>query len=268
MSSSLGLPDLNPDVLAAIFQWVEPVDRGSLAAVSPVFADVILTTNRLPILITESTRLILPAGLKVQVFLVGGGGAGNYGGGGSGHLAEAVVQVPPSGQLAVTIGRGGDTMVMIVMEGKDLGLKAMSGGDTTVQCAGARITAAGGEGGSLDRGGAGWSGGGAVTGGFSHNPVMCGVRCGNGGSNGEDGEASSCSNRGGGPGSGVKLPVIRDLHVWPGSGGRGGGGVATRGAPVRLNDFDGEGFGAGGGGEGICGFQAGRGNSGCVVLHI
>jgi len=66
------------------------------------------------------------AGLKVKVFLVGGGGAGWGGGGGSGHLAEAVVQVPPSGQLAVTIGLGGRRFLR---DGNGKGLSE-SGGDT------------------------------------------------------------------------------------------------------------------------------------------
>ena len=65
-------------------------------------------------------------------------------GGGSGHLTEGEVEVPQSGQLEVTIGRGGK----------------MSDGEETVVAGagGSRVTARGGEhGDSYIRGGDGWS---------------------------------------------------------------------------------------------------------------
>ena len=110
--------------------------------------------QHLPILITESTQLILPPDLWVKVFLVGGGGGGGiFGGGGSGHLVENWVQVPASGKLSLTIGLGGDGWDWV-------GTGGVPGGNTIVQGEGKPITSAGGKNGTGMAGGAGWSGGG------------------------------------------------------------------------------------------------------------
>ena len=205
---------------------------------------------KLPVIVTTSSEFTLPPGEWLNVFLVGGGGCGagdGGGGGGSGHLVEAEVQVPTSGKLAVTIGSGSKTMYYNWLDGN------IPGGETTVECEGAPIIAAGGKPGTAYWGGAGWSGGGGwnSAGGW------------NGGAGGGAGGRGKTENI-------LAFPRLRPRAGRAGKwscgrvGGGGGGGVVLRGwsIPAGWTHQSGEGFGAGGGG----GITERNGNDGCVVI--
>ena len=191
----------------------------------------------------------VPTGCRnVQVFLVGGGGAGycnyrgqgrsdNGGGGGGGYTNTTSINVTPGQKINVIVGAGGSS-------GNNW---ANAGGTSQF----GSVTASGGGVGQFRNGGSGGSGGG---GGGLPNP-------GSGASNGEKGDDGKNTKWGivstGGSGQG------RSTKDWDGtlySGGGGGGGGVTDGG--RQGAAGGSGGGGRGcnGGYGKGGWNAGAGS--------
>ena len=125
------------------------------------------------------------------------------------------------------------------------------------------ITAQPGQDGHSYEGGAGYSGGGA-------GPLSSDYSGGHGGQDGGDGQDSSAGYQAGGTGSGLDISAIRltSFSLTPGRGGMaagvyggGGGGVLVGGCGPQASEYDGQGYGGGGG-------RYGDSEPGLVLLEI
>lgn len=185
-------------------------------------------------------------GCKLAVVAVGGGGAGSSGGGGSGHVASRTVGVTTV-QLVVWVGGAGEKSTLNTGEGEEV------------------VSAAPGESGSREYGGAGYSGGGGYGDDYYY------------GAGGEDGGNGHGSRGGLGSGLDLSSPGLMEFTLSPGAGGTpklsgmygfyvggGGGGVFVNGVGPSASEHTGEGYGGGGGGSGYSGDPG----SGLVLLQI
>ena len=167
---------------------------------------------------------------ELTILLVGGGG-----GGGSGYLEYRSITVEARSIVTVRVG-----------DPRQSSSVSLSNGDTYMAQPGGERGCAGGH---CSDGGDGYSGGGAL-------PNSQLDRGGNGGSDGGNGGDVSDGGKGGkGTGEDISKYTFNAWTLSPGSGGRhddyipgGGGGVLVDGAGPRADEYNGEGYGGGGGG--------------------
>lgn len=221
--------------------------------------------------LSYTQTVYIPEGFSyMDVFAVGGGGAGSLGyssyGGGGGAGGYTVfrggIPVSPGNAVSVTIGAGGSP----------IGYNPQPGTATTVFLNGAlMVTAAGGNPGHGMDGGSGGSGGGAGNGGTGAG--------GYGGSNGGNGSSIATGGTGG-TGQGSTTYYMGIAYSGGGSGGSynsgayaggtpGGGG---NGGPIGTNGgngANGTGGGGGGGGSDRSSFpDGGYGGSGVAIIRL
>ena len=189
---------------------------------------------------------------QLTLFLVGGGGYGNYGGGGSGYLQYQTIDVLGVTNIRLTVGDYREASSVII-------------NDQTI------VAEPGDNGGSSSYDGAdGYSGGS----GYCYTVSPC-----RGGSDGDDGDDGDFS---GGRGTGEDISNYKLDHwvISPGAGGDGtvlgrcndgyhrgggGGGVLVNNAGPDHDVQDGEGYGGGGG---WCADQQGYGQQGVILMEI
>lgn len=222
--------------------------------------------------ITRTQNATVPEGFsRMDVFAVGGGGAGssgyrtNGGGGGAGGYTAFKGEIPvsPGNTVSAVIGSGGYT----------LNYSPQPGAATTVSLNGTvMVTAAGGKAGNGMDGGDGGSGGGAGTlgtgqGGYGGSNGGYGSSVAEGGSGGK-GQGSTTYHNGvpyAGGGSGGSYNSGAYAGGTPGGGGNGG--------PIGTNGGNGTG-GTGGGGGGGGNSNAfpfpsgGDGGSGVAIIRL
>lgn len=212
---------------------------------------------------TSSQTWVAPPGInEIQVFVVGGGGAGGKStltylgdpsgsGGGGGYTKTETISVTPGQQIPVIIGAGGESV----------GMTGGNGGDTSF----GSVIALGGKGGSenswsYNRGEGGSGGGGAGIRWSTWNRDVV-IYAGNGGSDGGDGGESSSQTRTNGEivargqvgatGQHTTTRAFGEAGNTIYSGGGGGGGGMMPNSNSQANDyFPGGAGGAGGGGRG------------------
>ena len=187
---------------------------------------------------------------EIDVFLVGGGGAGydpgtngNGGGGGGGYTKTVTKTATIGTDYTITIGAGGTT--------------AESGGNAGGKTTAFGETANGGKAGTSSKGGAGGSGGGTPQ---TGNGGSDGANGGNSGGTGqgtttrEFGEANATLYSGGGGAGGN-------------SGGTGGSGGGGRGASESVTSVAGTANKGGGGGGGHAAKNSSAGGRGIVIIR-
>ena len=178
---------------------------------------------------TTTIKFALASNLACQAtFVAVGGGGGGYsgvyhGGGGSGYIENVIINIS-STEYEVTVGNSYGPSYVINNAGENI-IYANQGGN----------------GNDIYKGGDGYSGGGG--------------EWSNGGSNGSDGEGREGEEYGG-RGSGTNITEVSMDHFvlspgdWGepnGSYGGGGGGILVDNFGPNTNDYDGKGYGAGGG---------------------
>jgi len=182
----------------------------------------------------DPLTLMFPENCQMRMLLIGGGGRGYYmGSGGSGFVIEKSFQANSSYYKIVVGTYDHDSSV--------------TDGDTGVNL----LLAGKGQTGTQSYGGDGYSGGGAP--GYP------------GGSNGLGGGGDN-----GGHGSGFDLNNFVNFALGPGAGGvpynsaggGGAGGVVINGEGQQQSEYNGEGYGAGGG------YNYRAGNQGAVIVEI
>ena len=192
---------------------------------------------------TGETWTTPPGVTKVDYCVVGGGGgAGGYvsgisfaGGGGGGEVLQGT-DLAVSGNLTVTIGKGGGT--------GPLSNPAQAGGSTTF----GSITARGGKGGyQIGHGGASGDG----HGGGAYNPSYATA----GGGGGDNDNGSNAGSAGGQGGDGTQCTINSTYY------GGGGGGGGASGAAISLGGDQ-----AGGGGEYQAAGRSHAGYDGIVII--
>lgn len=252
------------------------------------------TANSFNLTFKSSQDYTIPAGYSyVDIFCVGGGGAGGIGrvsgsrqsggggGGGGGYTATASNISVSSGQvLNCSVGAGGTA---------SSGTVSGSGGASTVYRNGSLLCSAnGGVGGYGGYGGGnGGSGGGA--GGYGDSRSGQGSEnAGNGGSNGGNGSNTAENTNYGGTGQGTSTYGFNGTlysggggggattgATIPGSGGSGGGGGGGNAVDTGGYGYAGSantGGGGGGGGSKLSlsspTYQGGNGGSGIIIIRV
>ena len=197
--------------------------------------DYVIREDGVVELLTSGTIVFLEPKV-IDVFMVGGGGAGHtytgisfdgYGGGGGGYTRTIKrLNVTANSQIPVTIGAGGNY---------DTASGSGKGGPGGASGFGTH-TVNGGSAGAAYNGGAGGSGGGAG--------VNANSDYGAGGSDGESGESGETSTKRGGTGQGFTTREFGEITGKLYAGGGGGGRYMSAQSPIVSMG------GAGGGGSG------------------
>lgn len=212
--------------------------RGKVGAATPKFTytgTYNIRKDGVVELLTSGTIVFLEPKV-IDVFMVGGGGAGHtytgisfdgYGGGGGGYTRTIKrLNVTANSQIPVTIGAGGNY---------DTASGSGKGGPGGASGFGTH-TVNGGSAGAAYNGGAGGSGGGAG--------VNANSDYGAGGSDGESGESGETSTKRGGTGQGFTTREFGEITGKLYAGGGGGGRYMSAQSPIVSMG------GAGGGGSG------------------
>ena len=208
---------------------------------------------------------ILVTGLgecHLSLLVMGGGGHGQSGGAGSGHLEYRSLQVAPGTVLTARVGDKREASNLAISDGEWVTALPGQDGHFTVNSDGTS---------SYD-GGTGYSGGGGYgfgdpSGGGSEDPSG-----GDGGCDGGDGETGTSGTGGRGTGEDVSLYTFTTWSLAPGAGGEvyylfyggGGGGVMVDGAGPEASQYQGQGYGGGGNGYP----DYGDGLPGLILLEI
>ena len=227
-----------------------------------------------------------------DVFVVGGGGAGNYppdatsnlegaGGGGGGYTSTARVNFTKNTEYQAIVGAGGARMT-------SRGMEAPSGGTTSLN----GVSASGGGGGRYSKslyysyGGDGGSGGAGGGGGVNHGGnIIPNPDGGTDGANGGSFKTNSTTYGYGGSGQGTTTRAFGEATGQTFAGGGGGAGnrfgVGNRGGTgggyvgglgSKSDDENGtdgvENTGGGGGGSRYGGSHSGAGGSGVILIRF
>lgn len=216
---------------------------------------------------------------EIDVFLVGGGGAGAqriHGdrggpGGGGGWTLTSTVSTQKNTEYQIIVGAGG---VGHIADSTAKNWPAAAGGDTIAF----GLTAKGGEGGAIEKEGTYYGGSGGSGGGGSGYSAGSG---GDGGSDGSDGEHTDSSYPYG-DGQGTTTREFGETEgtlyaggggggeragATPGAGGEGGGGAGGNSGTAPEDGEPNTGGGGGGGSPGMNTTPGGNGGSGIVVIR-